>query len=187
MDQVKEIVDELLNAQARLLWRWREHIYQLIAQPLGAPESEADGADGQEYSRSLATQGEAEVYLQSYASLLADRREVLVNERTMLAVHDAREKKLRRTKAAAKALAHDDDVDTLENEIEVEPEHQVLRKQLEDERRALLAQFEGVAVKSIVVKLNAVVAKLPKEDDPEKILAQEGVKALRKVMADQGT
>lgn len=187
MDQAKEIVDELLNAQARLLWKWREHIYHLIAQPLGAPDSEADGADGQEYSRSLATQGEAEVYLQSYASLLADRREVLVNERTMLAVHDAKEKKLRRTKAAAKAVAHDDDADMIDTEVEVEPEHMVLRKQLEDERRALLAQFEGVAVKSIVVQLNAVVAKLPKEDDPEKILAREGASALRKLMSDQGS
>lgn len=61
-----------------------------------------------------------------------------------------------------------------------------MRKQLEDKRRALLSHFEGVAVKSIVVKLNGVVAKLLREDDPEKILAQECVTALRKLMADQG-
>lgn len=52
--------------------------------------SPGDQADGQEYQRTLDDQGEAETYLQAYTALLADRRESLVNERTLLAAHDAR-------------------------------------------------------------------------------------------------
>jgi E3 ubiquitin-protein ligase SHPRH len=46
-------------------------------------------ADGQEYQRTLDDQGEAETVLQNYTSLLADRREALMKERTLLAAHDA--------------------------------------------------------------------------------------------------
>ncbi|KIK58782.1 hypothetical protein GYMLUDRAFT_170647, partial [Collybiopsis luxurians FD-317 M1] len=49
-----------------------------------------DDADGQEYRRTLNNQGEAETFLQAYAALLADRREALTSERTVLAAHDAR-------------------------------------------------------------------------------------------------
>ena len=52
--------------------------------------SESDTADGEEYQRTLDDQGEAETYLQAYAALLADRREAMYNERTILAAHDAR-------------------------------------------------------------------------------------------------
>lgn len=49
-----------------------------------------EDADGQEYQRSLDNQGEAETYLQAYTALLADRREALTNERTLLAAHAAK-------------------------------------------------------------------------------------------------
>ena len=42
------------------------------------------------------TQGEADVYVQVYKALLADRREILVAERTALAEHESREKKKRK-------------------------------------------------------------------------------------------
>lgn len=48
-----------------------------------------EDADGQEYQRTLDDQGEAETYLMNYTSLLADRREALLQERTLLAAHDA--------------------------------------------------------------------------------------------------
>jgi E3 ubiquitin-protein ligase SHPRH len=58
---------------------------ELLTQQLTPGEE----ADGQEYQRTLDDQGEAETYLMNYASLLADRREALLRERTLLAAHDA--------------------------------------------------------------------------------------------------
>ena len=122
--------------------------------------------------------------------LLADRREVLSAERTALAVHDAKERKRRKTAAAAKAIALEPDEPDLELEAEViepQPEHDVLKKELTDARKALLIDFGGRAVKSIVVDLTAVAAKIAKEEDPEKILAKEGISSLRRLMSAQGS
>src|SRR5215471_602678 len=102
MDEANEIIENVLNEQSALLWQWRMKIHALLTQKVAAGNDEADG---EEYARTLETQGEAETYLQVYAALLADRREVLVAERTLLAAHDAREKKLRHTKAAMRAAA----------------------------------------------------------------------------------
>ena len=93
----------MLNEQAELLWRWRDKLYGLLTEKLSVGEGEE--ADGEEYARTLETQQEAESYLQAYAALLADRREVLEAERTALAAHDVRETKLRHTRAAARAAA----------------------------------------------------------------------------------
>ena len=162
----------------------------LLTQPLG---SKGDDADGQEYSRSLETQGEAEAYLQAYAALLADRRETLTAERTLLAAHDVREVKARRTKAARKAEASEfanlNEVVQLEklDDQEVLPEHEVIAKTLNDERKALLEDFDpGRAIKSILVDLNHVAVNIAKKDDPEKIIAQEAVAKLRSLIAEQG-
>ncbi|KAK0493273.1 hypothetical protein EDD18DRAFT_1049031, partial [Armillaria luteobubalina] len=59
----------------------------LLTQKLSASENEADGG---KYQCSLDDQGEAETYLQAYTTLLVDHQEALVNEQTLLAVHDAR-------------------------------------------------------------------------------------------------
>jgi len=99
-NEADSIINNILNKQSALLWEWRTHIIQLLSQEMNGNEREADG---QEYQRSLESQGEAEVYLQLYAALLADRREALLHERTLLALHDVREKKLRQTAAAMKA------------------------------------------------------------------------------------
>jgi E3 ubiquitin-protein ligase SHPRH len=173
-----------------LLWKWRTHIYSLLTQGLTASNVGGE-ADGQEYSRTLETQGEAETYLQAYAVLLADRREVLFAERTALAIHDARERKRRKTTAAAKAIATElDEADTglLIEDIEVRPEHEVLEKELTGARKNLLKNFGGRAVKSVVVDLTAVAAKFSKdkEDDPEKVLAKAGASRLRGLMSAQG-
>lgn len=150
------------------------HIYGLLTRGLTASSDEGD-ADGKEYLRTLDIQGEAEAYLQAYAMLLADRREVLTAERTVLAVHDARERKHRKTAGL------------VTEDIEIEPEHEVLKTNLMDARKTLLMNFAGRAVKSIVVDLTAVAAKIAKETDPEKILAREGVLSLRRLMSSQGS
>ncbi len=188
MEEADELIDRVLNAQSRLLWEWRTRIYNLLTQRLSASNDEGE-ADGQEYARSLETQGEAETYLQAYAMLLADRREVLSAERTILAAHDAKERKRRKTTAAAKASRvepGEPDAEPLTVVIELQPEYEVLRRELMSTRKALLKDLMGRAVKSILVDLLTVVAKIPKDDDPEKILAKEGASSLRQVMSTQG-
>ncbi|TFY56627.1 hypothetical protein EVG20_g8854, partial [Dentipellis fragilis] len=165
MAEADEIIEERMNEQSRLLWKWRAHIYSLLTQKLNTGENEADG---QEYARTLATQGEAEVYLQAYAALMADRREILTAERTALASHEHKVKKHRNTKAAVKAAAAVDDEVEIPEDVDINPEH------------------EGRALKSVVVDLNAAAAKCMRENDTEKVLAKEGALALRKLISEQG-
>ncbi|KAI0246671.1 SNF2 family N-terminal domain-containing protein [Lactifluus subvellereus] len=189
LEEADELIDRVLNAQSRLLWKWRTHIYSLLTQSLTASNT-AGEVDGQEYSRTLETQGEAETYLQAYAVLLADRREVLSAERTVLAIHDAREHKHRKTTAAAKAMAaelDEPDAGLLTEDIEMQPEHEVLKKELMDARKSLLKNSGGRAIKSVLVNLTAVAAKVPKEEDPEKVLAKAGASSLRGLMSAQAT
>lgn len=193
LEEADKLIDQVLNAQSRLLWKWRKRIYSLLTQDLTASNNKGE-VDGQEYSRALDTQAEAEIYLRAYAMLLADRREVLSAERTALAVHDAQERKRRKTAAAAKAislsleLADEPDLGlaTVTDDIEPQPEHDALTKELMDTRKVLLTNFGGRAVKSILVDLMAVAAKIGKEDDPEKILAKGGMSSLRRLMTAQG-
>ncbi|RDX45998.1 hypothetical protein OH76DRAFT_1407336 [Lentinus brumalis] len=193
MQEGDELIEGLLNQQSTLLWEWRQKLIALLTQPLG---SNGDGADGQEYSRSLDTQGEAEAYLQAYAALLADRRETLTAERTLLAAHDVREVKARKMNAAQKKradlrgeLEFEEEpivLDKLDDQ-EMRPEHQVMVKDLHDARKALLESFDlGRAVKSIMVDLNNVAVSIQKKDDPEKALAQDAVAKLRSLIAGQG-
>jgi E3 ubiquitin-protein ligase SHPRH len=188
LEEADELIDQVLNAQSHVLWQWRMHIYGLLTRSLTASSDEGE-ADGKEYSRTLDIQGEAETYLQAYSVLLADRREVLTAERTVLAVHDARERKHRKTAAAAKAVTLELDESDLPvtEDIELQPEHEVLKTELMDARKTLSMRFSGRAVKSIVVDLTAVAAKINKETDPEKILAREGVLSLRRLMSSQGS
>lgn len=153
-----------------------------------------EAADGEEYSRSLETQGEVEAYLQAYAALLADRREALTSERTLLAAHDVKEKKARHTKAALKAAtAVFDDDDLLMGQIEqldeeeAQPEHQVLRHELADERRRILNSFgSDRALRSVMVDLNNVAASIANEQDPERVIAKSGSSKLRELISQQG-
>ncbi|KAI0321149.1 SNF2 family N-terminal domain-containing protein [Amylostereum chailletii] len=185
MEEADIIIEEGINAQSSLLWAWRPRIYELLTQSLSAGEGDADG---QEYSRSLETQGEAEAYLKAYSALLADRREIMIAERTMLAAHEDQEKKKRKTMAAAKAAeAYDDDVEIPEEDVELQPEHEVLYKELTLARREIMSRVEGSAIKSVLVDLTAVVAKIPGDDNPEKVVAKEGIAMLRQLMTEQAT
>jgi E3 ubiquitin-protein ligase SHPRH len=188
LEEADDLIDQVLNAQSHLLWQWRMHIYGLLTRSLTASSDEGE-TDGKEYSRTLNIQGEAETYLQAYAMLLADRREVLTAERTVLAVHNARERKRRKTAAAAKAVTLEDESDLglVTEDIELQPEHEVLKTELMDARKTLLMAFAGRAVKSIVVDLTLVAAKITRETDPEKTLAREGVLSLRRLISSQGS
>lgn len=145
------MIEDVLNEQTRLIWDWRARIMDLLTQNLNA----GDEADGQEYQRGIDSQGEAEVYLQAYALLLADRQEALVNERTLLAAHDAREKRIRHTKAAIKAARALDffqqagDELHVRDDFEVNPEDQVLHQTLSEKRKELVKALEQRSVKSV--------------------------------------
>ena len=168
------------------MWKWRNHLIYLLTRPL---TSGGDEADGQEYARSLETQGEAESYLQVYAALLADRREVMTAERTLLALVDVKEKKTRKTKAAKKAAMAvlDEDIQVALAEIEAKPEDEVLKLDLHEQRKALLEDHDPQrAVRSIMVELSNIAASITRENDPEKIIAYEAAQQLRKLIADQG-
>ena len=169
---------EILNAQANLLHECRERTFKLLTENLS---SNGDGnADGGEYARSLETQGEAETYLQALATLLADRREVLVLERTALATHDARERKARGTGVAKKAEG-DVRVSDLE---EIRPENEELQMELDKTRKAITAENNGRAIKSIISELQDI-AHDNDESDSEKSLAKQWVTKLRALVKKQ--
>ncbi|KAJ7132049.1 SNF2 family N-terminal domain-containing protein [Mycena epipterygia] len=182
-EEANEIIENVLNEQCSLLWEWRTRMTELLTQKLTPGEE----ADGQEYQRTLDEQGEAESYLINYTSLLADRREALLKERTLLAAHDAREKKLRHTKAAIKASAALDVSAEMFDGIELQPEHEVLHKELSTKRKDLLEELQGRALKSIVVEMASRAARMHKDEDPEKIMLKRAIADLRKLIAEQGT
>ncbi|KAI0668956.1 SNF2 family N-terminal domain-containing protein [Trametes maxima] len=189
IEEANELIKDLLNEQSKLLWQWRTKLITLLTQPLGSKDQDADG---QEYTRSLDTQGEAEAYLQAYAALLADRRETLTAERTLLAAHDVREVKARKTKAARGTRYGESEAEgTLQldklDDHDVQPEHQVMLKTLNDERKALLEDFDpGRAVKSIMVELNNIAIGIMREEDPERVIAKDATMKLRSLIASQG-
>jgi E3 ubiquitin-protein ligase SHPRH len=166
-------------------------------------------ADGDEYSHSLDAQGEADMYLQAYTALMADRRAALVAERTLLAEHDGREKKLRKTKAAKAAMvtamvARGQQNPEIPEDFELRPEHEVLFKDLTNTRKSLLEDFNGRAIKSIVyvfhriispsftepwscrIDLNAIAVSIRSDKDPEKIITKDALLNLRGLIATQG-
>ncbi|KAF7984569.1 hypothetical protein HWV62_13783 [Athelia sp. TMB] len=200
IEEANEIVANLLNAQSELLWEWRDRMHALLTASL-----KTDEADGDEYAKSLDSQGEADVYLQAYTFLMADRRAALIAERTLLAEHDGKEKKLRKTKAAQDAAAAAAELQVVQNpdlpeDFELRPEHEVLFKDLTTARRDLLEAFEGKAIKSIVcvfrycgvalahldyrVELNAINVTL-KDTHREKNDVVQALTSLRKLIVDQ--
>lgn len=168
----------MLNEQSALLWEWRTKIVEFLTQKLN---STGEQADGEEYARTLDTQGEAEVYLQAYAALLADRRETIAAERTLLAAHEGREKKTRKTRAAARAKFQMKENLEVPDDVEVQPQHEVMYGELLEQRKEL--QLSERALKSVMVDLSAVAARIPKENDPEKIIAKDGAARLRALIA----
>lgn len=182
-EEVDEIIEYQLNKQTALIWQWRKRIVMLLTQKLNNTD---DQVDGEEYARTLDTQGEVEVYIRAYATLLADRREAIIAERTLLAVQDAKEMSKRLTRVAKAAGPHtaDGNLEMLED-VEVNPMQEVLHMTLSDERKKLYLQATGRALKSVRVDLSAVVASIHRDTDPEKIIAKEGVTRLRALIAAQ--
>ncbi|KAJ7026292.1 SNF2 family N-terminal domain-containing protein [Mycena alexandri] len=186
-DEVNNMIENVLNPQCSLLWEWRTRMTELLTKSLTPGED----ADGQEYQQSLDAQGEVETYLINYTALLADRREALLKERTLLAAHDAREKKFRRTKAAIKAAAALgilEDVPMVERVDggELAPENQVLDTELSEQRKLLREGLNERAIKSALVDMVGKIARIHKDEDPEKLALKDAVADLRRFITDQG-
>jgi len=156
-------MDDVLNQQTALLWEWRTHMIRLLTQKLS---QDGDKADGEEYQRTLDNQGEAETYIQCYAALLSDRRQAVLNERTLLAEHDVKEKKKRQTKTARHAEAAEyyvdggDDLFEIPEDVEMKPEHEELLSELSTQRKILFTRLGGRAVKSVSVFCYLALPKL---------------------------
>ena len=115
--------------------------------------------------------------------------QVLLAERTLLAAHDTREKKKRATKTSKLAIDGPLDAEviaSITNDVELRPEDQVLQKEMAKQRKDLLLQSNGRAIKSVVVDLNGVAARIINDHDPEKILVREAASALRQLIISQG-
>ena len=115
--------------------------------------------------------------------------QVMLAERTLLAAHDTREKNKRGTKTSKKAvdeLYGTDFLVSITEDVELLPEHQVLQNDLDKERKDILHLSNGRAVKSVMVDLNGVAARITNDKDPEKILVREASSSLRQLIASQG-
>ncbi|KIJ47249.1 hypothetical protein M422DRAFT_249098 [Sphaerobolus stellatus SS14] len=182
LKQANNILD-LLSEQGELLWNWRARIFTLLTHKLS---NDGDKADGEEYGKSLDTQGEVEAYLQAYAALLADRKEALIAERTALATHEAKEIAERHTMAAQKAQApnHIDYYDSEDEDAPKPPQDDELEEQLANERKALRSRHETQPLKAMMVKLSEIGNRAGNRSEENYIAKEEG-KRLREVITQQ--
>ncbi|KZS95380.1 hypothetical protein SISNIDRAFT_408473 [Sistotremastrum niveocremeum HHB9708] len=179
LDEADDIID-LMKQQADLLFEWRTKIFDFLTKELTGRET--NEADGEEYGRALEIQGEVEQYLQAYFTLLGDRKEALVAERTILDQLGTRETKQRTTKAAMRAAA-EDDFQALEDDV---PEDAAKKKELNAQRKQIRSKFQARAIKSVMIDLNKLAVTL-EDKHPEKQIALREASRLKKVIADQNT
>ncbi|CAA7263986.1 unnamed protein product [Cyclocybe aegerita] len=173
MVEVNFLIKNVLDEQAVLMWHWRTKIVELVTRPLN-PEDEVDG---QEYQRTLDDQGEVETYIQAYAGLLADRRQALMNERSLLATLDDRENSVQPPGVLDDQLDAED-LDALAKNVE-------LHQELVAERKKFLKKLHERAIKSVLVDLTAVAAKILPDTHPERILVKDAIEKTRRYMSEQ--
>ncbi|KAK5654808.1 hypothetical protein OQA88_6844 [Cercophora sp. LCS_1] len=77
----------LLDAQANQLDEWREHVIQLLLEPL---VDEEDDVTGEEYDKSTKLQDEILLYLQVLKAVIADRITAVTGQKNFLAEHEAK-------------------------------------------------------------------------------------------------
>ncbi|BEI82473.1 hypothetical protein CcaverHIS002_0303410 [Cutaneotrichosporon cavernicola] len=111
---------KILNDNALLVHSWRQKLYELLTGPVEAPNEEVplpgegqevENPDEEYYAKALQAQGEIEAYLTAYAAAIADRKEMLVEDRTILATHESRITKKRVTKNSKDAAEDAQNID----------------------------------------------------------------------------
>jgi E3 ubiquitin-protein ligase SHPRH len=113
----------------------------------------------------------------------------LLAERTLLAAHDTREKNKRKTLTSKKAvddLLEAEAISSITADVELRPEHKVLQNDLDEKRRDILQRSNGRAIKSVMVALNGVAARITNDKDPEKVIVRGATSALRQLLNSQG-
>ncbi|KAG9045395.1 hypothetical protein FS837_006386 [Tulasnella sp. UAMH 9824] len=171
---------DVLDSQRKLIFKWRGRICELLTRKI-AP---ARTVSGKEYQRAMDIQREIEGYLAAYAALLADRREVLTEERTALATHDDREKRSRRTKTSARAreaAVSNDGADPAGSVTVDDRRNQGFVKSLKQQRQECKNDItDDEALRSVMIELGKVIG-----SDSEQKMAKEEAKRLRRIIHDQ--
>jgi E3 ubiquitin-protein ligase SHPRH len=154
-----------------MAWNWRGEIVRIFGEPVSSEEE----ATGEEYQDTLKAQAILEVYLANYAAILADRKAIMneqvrnlrshslgraangVNiQRTLLAAHEGRFDKKRRTKAALDAEEGESEQGPSFKDIVEEDDVEKLQQELSNARRNLQSVHSriGKPLKAILIELN---------------------------------
>ncbi|KAK8846763.1 hypothetical protein IAR55_005851 [Kwoniella newhampshirensis] len=149
---------KILNDNAVLVFEWRAKILALLSSPI----------DPKEKVSALRLEWQlikvVEAYLIAYASAIADRKEFMLESRSLLATHDARVTKQRITKAALNAIAEDEVPSDVTDEVSEQAA--VLMKERQAFREARSETGCDRPLKALLMDLNAeYVEKLNKELD----------------------
>ncbi|KZV84430.1 hypothetical protein EXIGLDRAFT_776552 [Exidia glandulosa HHB12029] len=184
MDEGNEIID-LITEQNELLLKWRATLVELLTTSVSSREQPADG---EEYNAGLETQAQAEVYLQAYAALLADRREAFTSDRTILAAHENRDSRLRAANAAVRGrlLPEEFQFDLeMPEHLELDsPQQDVLLSELTLQRKDLRKNRTNRSLRMILVDLNRVTQRVGDRKEETEIARAECTR-LRRIMTDQ--
>ncbi|ORX34384.1 SNF2 family N-terminal domain-domain-containing protein [Kockovaella imperatae] len=149
---------KILNGQAELVYAWRNKIIAALSAKIESeatdPQSGPDVEDPEKeyYAEALNAQGEIEALLNAYAAVIADRREFLLEERSLLAEHDDRGKKTRTTVAAKQAQ---EDVEE-EAQGEIEEQTAALMQERQAFRKARDIKQCKRPMKGLLIDLNAI-------------------------------
>ncbi|KAH7107566.1 SNF2 family N-terminal domain-containing protein [Auriculariales sp. MPI-PUGE-AT-0066] len=186
MDQGNEVIDRLAR-QADLIYEWRSALVERLTMQLGNDEP----ATGNEYEQGIKAQVTAEAYLQAYTSLLADRRESLTSERSVLAALDNQEPRLRKVaKGARKEWQPEEEreaipLDTVGEDVD----HGILLAQLMTKRNVLRDDIVGTpALRFIAADLSRVANRARNKDGndtSESTIAINESQRLKRVLHDQ--
>ncbi|EJD53059.1 hypothetical protein AURDEDRAFT_180640 [Auricularia subglabra TFB-10046 SS5] len=185
MEEGNEILD-ILQDQGELLLNWRQKLVELLVRPLSNRQQQADG---EEYNVGLETQAQAEVYLQAYAALLADRRETLTSDRTTLATHDDRSTRLRLTNVAARAnLPEAYQLDLVPEPLDSmnldNPEQEVMLSELMSQRKRVKDDRSNRSLRMVMVDLNRIMSRVGDRKEETEIARME-CQRLRTAIAHQ--
>ncbi|CAK9783442.1 hypothetical protein CC85DRAFT_282178 [Cutaneotrichosporon oleaginosum] len=133
---------KILNDNALLVHSWREKLYELLTGPVEAVDEEVplpghgqnvENPEEEYYAKALQAQGEIEAYLTAYAAVIADRKEMLLEDRTILATVESRITKKRVTKNSKEAAADAQAVDL--NTVDDQTLNLMLERQAFRDRR----------------------------------------------------
>ncbi|EIW68737.1 hypothetical protein TREMEDRAFT_71902 [Tremella mesenterica DSM 1558] len=163
---------KILDGNAVLIVEWRKKIVELLSTPVESETTDVPGVgQGQNvenpekeyYAEALNAQGEVEAYLIAYAAALADRREMMLEERSLLAERDVRTAKQRSTRAAIKAVAEAPEILNVPDEVQ-------------EQARALMAERQAFRdarkendcekpLKGLLLDLNSIIHNASREQE----------------------